>query len=76
MDMNVEELESEVLKLDAESRARLAQTLLVSLGEPLDEELAQAWAAEAERRNAEMDADPESGRPAEDVFRDAYARLK
>ncbi len=74
--MRVEELESEVLKLDLESRARLAQKLLVSLDELSEQESAQLWAAEAERRDAQMDADRDSGRPAEEVFGEAWSRVK
>ena len=33
------------------------------------------WLEEARRRDAELDADPSRGRPAEDAFRDARARL-
>lgn len=69
--MSVEELESEALKLDPKSRARLAERLLASLDGLSEQESAQLWAAEAERRDAQMDSDPGSGRPAEDVFREA-----
>jgi putative addiction module component (TIGR02574 family) len=74
--MNVEELEVEALKLDPKSRAKLAERLLVSLDELSEQECAQLWAAEAQRRDADMDAHPESGRPAEDVFREAWSRVK
>ena len=74
--MDVRELETEVLKLDAKSRARLANKLLKSLEEPSEEEVSRLWAEEAQRRDAEMDADPESELPAEDVFRDARSRFK
>ncbi len=74
--MDVETLEAEVLKLDTQSRARLAQRLLASLDELSEEEAAQIWAAEAQRRDAEMDVDPGQHRLTEDVFRDAYSRLK
>jgi hypothetical protein len=74
--MNVDELELAALGLDVKSRARLAERLLVSLDELSEEEAAQAWAAEAQRRDADMDADSESGRPAAEVFQQAYARLK
>lgn len=74
--MDVETLESEALKLDTESRARLAERLLASLDERSEDEAAQAWAAEAQRRDAELDANPEQGRPAEDVLREARSRPK
>ena len=74
--MSVEELESEALRLDPESRARLAERLLVSLDELSEEDSEQLWAAEAQRRDAQMDADPGSSRPADDVFREAWSRIK
>jgi hypothetical protein len=74
--MDVETLEAEVLKLDTQSRARLAERLLASLDELSEEEAARIWAAEAQRRDAEMDVDPGQHRPSEDVFQVAYSRLK
>ena len=74
--MNVEELEAQALKLDHKSRARLAERLLVSVDELSEQESEQLWAAEAQRRDAQMDADPGSSRPADDVFREAWSRVK
>lgn len=74
--MNVDELESEALKLNPKSRARLAEKLLGSLEELSEEERAQLWAEEAQRRDAEMDSEPGSGCPAEDVFRDVRSRVR
>ncbi len=34
------------------------------------------WAEEAQRRDAQIDADPGSSRPADDVFREAWSRIK
>lgn len=69
--MDIEELESQALKLDPKARARLAQKLLGSLEELSEEECARLWAEEGQRRDAQMDAEPESRRPAHDVFREA-----
>ena len=74
--MKIEELEGEALKLDPKSRARLAGRLLGSLEELSEEESAQLWAEEAQRRDAHMDAHPDSGRPAADVFREGWSRIK
>ena len=74
--MNVEDLEAKALRLDPKSRARLAERLLVSLDELSEQENAELWVAEAQRRDAEMDADPESSRSADDVFREAWSRIK
>lgn len=68
--------EAKVLELDPQSRARLAKRLLESLETLSDEENERVWVEEADRRDAEWDAAPSSGRPAADVLRDARARLK
>jgi putative addiction module component (TIGR02574 family) len=73
--MDTKELESQALKLDPKARARLAQRLLGSLEELSEEECAQLWAEEAQRRDAQMDAEPESGHPADNVFREARSRV-
>ncbi len=74
--MSIKELEAEALKLDPKSRARLAGKLLESLENLSEEENARLWAEEAQRRDAEMDARPDSGTSAKDVFRAARAKLK
>jgi hypothetical protein len=74
--MSINELEAEALKLDPRARARLARKLLTSLEDLSEEENTKLWAEEAQRRDAEMDTDPDSGIPAADVFREARAKLK
>ena len=74
--MSIQELEAEVLKLDPKARATLAGKLLSSLEELSEEEVTQLWAEEAQRRDAQMDTDPDSELPAEDVFREAWSGFK
>jgi len=50
MAMNDEQLEAEIMKLDLDARARLAEKLILSLDAPSDEENLRLWVAEAERR--------------------------
>ena len=50
MAMNDEQLEVEIMKLDLDARARLAEKLILSLDAPSDEENLRLWVAEAERR--------------------------
>jgi putative addiction module component (TIGR02574 family) len=73
--MNLPDLETEALKLPVVERARLAETVLKSLETLSDDEHRRVWTEEAARRDAELDADPSRGRPAEDVFRDARVQL-
>ncbi|MDP3090169.1 MAG: addiction module protein [Nitrospira sp.] len=74
--MSIKELEAEALKLDPKARARLAGKLLESLENLSEEENARLWAEEAQRRDADMDAHPDSSASATDVFREARAKLK
>ncbi len=61
MSAPVEELETEVLQLPAADRARLVDKLIASLdAEP---EVEAAWAAEVERRHAELEAGTVSALP-------------
>ena len=73
--MSIEELESEALKLTPEARAKLAGRLLESLEGLTEEENQRLWAAEAERRDADLDRSPGKARPADDVFREARSKL-
>jgi putative addiction module component (TIGR02574 family) len=73
--MNVEELVAAALKLDPQGRAKLAGRLLDSLEDLSPEENDRIWAEEAQRRADALDAGTLSSRPAEDVFRDARARM-
>ena len=74
--MSIDELEAEALKLAPAARARLAEKLLESLETLSDEENARLWAEEAQRRDEAWDASGSAGHAAEDVFREARARLK
>ncbi len=54
MSSTVEVLEAEALQLSATERARLIERLIASLD--IDPEVEDAWAAEVERRNAEIES--------------------
>jgi len=73
--MSIEELEAAALKLEPKARARLAGRLLESLEDLTPEENARIWAEEAQRRADAIDAGSLTSRSAEDVFRDAQARI-
>ena len=74
--MNADQLEREALLLGPEDRAALAERLWLSLDPISEEEWTQTWAAEAQRRYAEMTANPTLGIPAEEVFRKVRTHLK
>lgn len=73
--MNVDELVAAALKLDPQGRAKLAGRLLDSLEVLSPAENERIWAEEAQRRADALDSGTLSSRPAEDVFRDARARI-
>lgn len=73
--MTIEQVEDEALKLKPEARAELAEKLLKSLEDLSDEDIQRLWAEEAVRRDAELDSGKASMRDAEEVFRDARARI-
>lgn len=70
MASTIEALEAEALQLSAPERARLVERLITSLD--ADPAIEEAWAAEVERRNAEL----ESGAVALISGPEALARLK
>ena len=73
--MKAEEIEAAALKLDPKGRARLAGRLLESLDALSPKENARIWAEEAQRRSEALDAGDLASRPADEVFKDARARL-
>ncbi|HUX23616.1 MAG TPA: addiction module protein [Burkholderiales bacterium] len=70
MSSTVEALEAEALQLSAEERGRLIERLIASID--VDPGVDDAWAAEVERRNAQI----ESGAVSLVDGRDALAKLK
>jgi putative addiction module component (TIGR02574 family) len=70
MRRTVDEIEAEALSLPEDERARLFERLLLSFEEAApDDEIAQAWAEDAARRDEAMERGEEPGIPAEEVFR-------
>ena len=74
--MTVKQIERQLLKLDSRSRAKLAERLLHSLDELSEAENEQLWAQEALRRHQELSRVEAKARPANEVLREARARLK
>jgi len=74
--MKLSELESEALRLDPRSRARLAERLLGSLDDLADAEIEELWLDEAERRERAWDAGEVEGIPADQVLRELRSSPK
>lgn len=75
MATKIEALETKVLELGIEDRARLAEKLILSLDAPEEEENLRLWVAEAERRLQQLRDGKAKEIPARDVFRRARAAL-
>jgi putative addiction module component (TIGR02574 family) len=74
MSSTLHALEAAALLLPPEERARLAERLIASLDR--DPEVAAAWDEEIRRRIAELDAGRLESLPAEEVLKEARARLR
>lgn len=74
MEPQLEIVESEALKLTPGERAALAQRLLASLDE--DVEIEEAWAAEIERRIAEVESGAVQVVPIAEALAQVRANLK
>lgn len=70
----LQEIEAAVLKLPSHERARLAEMLIASLDE--EDEIATAWADEAERRYEELRSGAVEAVPAEEVLARVRSRLR
>jgi putative addiction module component (TIGR02574 family) len=64
-------LETEVMKLSIEARARLAKKLILSLDAPSEEENLHLWVDEAERRLRDLHEGKAKEVSAEDALRRA-----
>ena len=73
--MNPEQLEAEIMKLNLDSRAKLAERIILSLDAPSDEENLRLWVLEAERRLKELREGKASEIPSEEVFRRARTAI-
>lgn len=74
--MTTKDVESAALGLKPRARARLAAKLFQSLEKPADKRIMELWADEAERRYAAYKRGEVKAIPAEEVFREARARLR
>jgi putative addiction module component (TIGR02574 family) len=76
MSTQLEELKKDLLTLPVESRATLAQALIESLEEGVDENAEELWRDEIRRRDAEIRSGRGALKPAEQVLREARERLR
>jgi len=74
MAIPLETLEAEVLKLPTDARSHLLDRLIASL--EADAEIEEAWALEAERRDAEVDGGQVSTVPGAELLNRLRAELR
>jgi len=74
--MKLKQIEDDALQLCEEERAKLVQTLLLSLDSPSEEEIAENWLVEAQRRARELDEGVVQPVPADEVRRKAQTLLR
>lgn len=75
MPLTVHQLENELFNLDLNTRAHLAEKLILSIDAPSDAENLQLWVAEAERRLADLRTGKAREYPANEVFKSLRAAL-
>ena len=80
MSISFEQLATDAMKLPVRDRVRLAQQLVATLDEDIENateiEIEALWFAEAERRLGELRSGSVQGVSAEDAFRNAREALK
>jgi putative addiction module component (TIGR02574 family) len=74
--MSIEQLEAEALQLPPDERERLAEKLIASLHDEVDDAIARAWMDEAHRRRDEIASGKVMPVPGDVVAKRALERLK
>lgn len=76
MPLTVRQLENELFNLDLNTRAQLAEKLILSIDAPSKEENLKLWVEEAERRLTDLRTGKAREYPAEEVFQSVRAALR
>ena len=76
MPLTVQQLETELFNLDLNTRAQLAEKLILSIDAPSEEENLKLWVDEAERRLTDLRAGKARECPASEVLQSIRAALR
>ena len=76
MPTEFERLRDDLLTLPVDSRASLAQALIKSLDDPVDDNAESLWLEEIRRRDAEIRSGTAKLKPADQVLREARELLR
>ncbi|MBN2150607.1 MAG: addiction module protein [Candidatus Lokiarchaeota archaeon] len=71
----MKDIEKQALQLSFTERAQLVERLMRSLDGEVDPDAEQAWIEEAKRRHREIHEGKVTGKPADQVFKEARSRL-
>ncbi len=71
----MKEIEKQALQLSVNERAQLIESLMRSLDGEEDPDAERAWIEEAKRRHREIQLGEVTGKPADQVFKEARSRL-
>lgn len=75
MPLTIPQLETELFNLDLNTRAHLAEKLILSIDAPSEAENLKLWVDEAERRLTDLRAGKAREYPASEVFQSLRAAL-
>lgn len=75
MPLTIPQLETELFNLDLNTRAHLAEKLILSIDAPSETENLKLWVDEAERRLTDLRAGKAREYPASEVFQSLRAAL-
>ncbi len=76
MSTHFEQIAADAMKLTLRDRVRLAQQLVSTLEDEIDQDVEEIWLAEAERRMEELRSGQVKGVGAEEAFLNARTALK
>ena len=76
MSINLDQLTADAMKLPLRDRVQLAQRLVLTIDDEIENDTETLWFAEAERRLAELRSGKVKGIESEDAFRTAREALK
>jgi putative addiction module component (TIGR02574 family) len=72
----ITDIERDIAELSAADRAKLLRALIADLDAPAEADVEEAWAHEAKRRLAEIDAGTAETVPGQQVLDEARSRLE
>lgn len=76
MNVNFDEIEQAALQLPLKERAALANRILETLDDEMDESVRKAWEEELERRYQAMQSGEMATKSVDQVFSEAFGKIR